>query len=275
MAVRAAQTLEQEPQGFDGLCGRVLVLCYHAVSETWTSPLAIAPTTLARQVSLLIRRGYRGTTFADAVLDTHSERRFAVTFDDAYASVWTNGLPVLQQQGVPATVFSPTSFIESRKPLAWSGNRAWLDTPEADELRPLTWQQLAALAEKGWEIASHGHSHVRLTTLTDKELHQELHTSRERLARHIATPRTLAYPFGDHDERVRLAVRDAGFEAAAAAPGPGEPYVGGIYRWPRVGVYRGLSSQLFRLRTAASFIRARQSGAWWRIYDARNRRARG
>jgi len=274
MAIRAAQSLEQEPRGSDRSRGRVLVLCYHAVSPTWTSPLAVAPATLARQISLLIRRGYRGTTFAEAVLDAHRERRFAVTFDDAYASVWTYGRPILERQGVPATIFVPTSFIESRRPLALADNAAWLDTPEADELQPMTWQQMTALAERGWEIASHGHTHVRLTTLADEDLRQELRTSRERLARHVATPRTIAYPFGDHDGRVRHAVREAGFEAAAAAPAPGEPYAGGIYSWPRVGVYRGPSSQLFRLRTLSGVLRARESGAWRRMYETRSRRAR-
>ena len=44
-----------------------IVLCYHAVSERWPAPLSVTPQAFERQLELLVRRGYEGATFRDAV----------------------------------------------------------------------------------------------------------------------------------------------------------------------------------------------------------------
>ena len=43
-----------------------LVLCYHAVSETWNHQLSVSPAALEAQLSLLLRRGYRPVGAAEA-----------------------------------------------------------------------------------------------------------------------------------------------------------------------------------------------------------------
>ena len=243
-----------------------LVICYHAVSPTWPSVLAIPPSELEEQVSVLQRRGYTAKTFADAVIDGDGMRSFSVTFDDAYQSVWIHAKPVLDELGVPATVFVSTSHVDVGGPLGWRGNGAWLDSPHARELDPLTWEQMRELTEQGWEVASHAHSHVPLTSLDDQALKTEIETSRDLLVANVAEPRSFAYPYGDHNRKVRQAVDAAGFEAAAAAPLPGEPYVADPLQWPRVGVYRGSSSRFFRLRTMGAVRRARGSAVWKRLH---------
>jgi hypothetical protein len=50
-----------------------LVLCYHAVSETWDDPLAISTQILERQLKLLLARGYTPAD-ADGALPTGRER---------------------------------------------------------------------------------------------------------------------------------------------------------------------------------------------------------
>ena len=39
---------------------RALVLCYHAVSDSWTDELAVPARLLEAHVTSLLRRGYRG-----------------------------------------------------------------------------------------------------------------------------------------------------------------------------------------------------------------------
>ena len=73
------------------------MLCYHAVSDRWPSPLAVRPEQLERQLALLVRRGYRGTTFEGAVSVPPAPRTLAVTFDDGYRSVLEHALPVLDR----------------------------------------------------------------------------------------------------------------------------------------------------------------------------------
>src|SRR5205807_6269636 len=65
----------------------VLVLCYHAISESWSSDLAVSPDLLEAQIRLLLGRGYRGATFYEAVTAPPAARTLAVTFVDGYRSV--------------------------------------------------------------------------------------------------------------------------------------------------------------------------------------------
>src|SRR5205085_9051635 len=83
----------------------VLVLCYHAVSPTWGASLSVTPDEFESQLRTLLRRGWRGATFRDAVLRPPWPRTLAVTFDDAFLSVLELAHPILARLGLPATVF--------------------------------------------------------------------------------------------------------------------------------------------------------------------------
>src|SRR5688572_14000053 len=91
----------------------VLVLGYHAVSRTWPAPLAVTPDALRQQLELLVRAGYRGATFHDAVTSPPEAKTLVVTFDDAYASVAELARPVLEALGLPGTVFVVTDFADT------------------------------------------------------------------------------------------------------------------------------------------------------------------
>jgi peptidoglycan/xylan/chitin deacetylase (PgdA/CDA1 family) len=216
----------------------VLVLCYHAVSETWSAALSVTPQAIERQLRRLVARGYRACTFTEAVLAPPAPKTLAITFDDAFASVAGLALPIIERLGLCATVFVPTCFPEARpgQPMGWPGIDGWLQGPHEDELRGMSWDQLRGLARAGWEIGSHTHTHPRLTTLADEALAEELATSKRICAERMGADCTsLAYPYGDHDERVVRAAGAAGYAAAGTLPGALHPAT--PLRWPRVGVY--------------------------------------
>ena len=227
----------------------VLVLCYHAVSEAWDSELAVTPRQLERQLSLLLRRGYRGATFSEAVLRPPADKTVAVTFDDAFRSVHELGLPVLERLGVPATVFAPTAFVGRERPMRWPGIDHWSEQVHRAELLCMSWEQLRDLTARGWEVGSHTRSHPRLPDIGDEALAAELQDSKERLEAGLEEPCTsLAYPYGASDERVVAAAQRAGYATAATLtrfPHPPEPL-----RWPRVGVYPQNPRWLFRVKVS-------------------------
>jgi peptidoglycan/xylan/chitin deacetylase (PgdA/CDA1 family) len=232
----------------------VLVLGYHAVSETWPSPLAVTPDSLRRQLEWLVDHGYRGTTFHAAVTSDARPRTFALTFDDAYRSVLDLAYPILSSLGLTATVFAVTDFADERRPLEWPGIDHWRGGSHERELRGLGWDELEQLAEAGWEIGSHTRTHPRLTALPDEALARELEESRAACERALRRPcRSLAYPYGDFDGRVTKAAQRAGYTAAAieglARPRP--------LAWPRVGVYRENSMGIFRLKVSPTLGRLR------------------
>jgi peptidoglycan/xylan/chitin deacetylase (PgdA/CDA1 family) len=237
----------------------VLVLCYHAVSDTWPADLAISAAQLGRQLEFLTRRGYRGATFADAVSFPPHPRTLVVTFDDAYRSTLTQGKPVLDRLGLPATVFVPTAFPATRAPLAWPGIDQWLGSPHESELEPLSWQELASLTEAGWEIGSHTVGHPHLTRVDDETLAYELGDSRRVCIENLGVAcRSIAYPYGDVDERVVSATQAAGYEAAAALPA--RLHRATALRWPRIGVYSIDTPRRFGIKVSP-LVRSLRSAA--------------
>lgn len=191
---------------------RPLVLCYHAASATWPYRLSLPPEVIERQVARLLRRRRRPATAAE-VLDGRG-RLLHVTFDDAYRSV-SDVLPALRRLGVPVTIFACSDYGDGG-PLAIAELAAEAGR-HAEELRTMTWDELRACAEDGVEVGSHTRSHAHLTQLGDSELRDELEESRSRIEAELGRPcRFFAYPYGEWDGRVAVAVRAAGYEAAFA-----------------------------------------------------------
>ncbi len=231
-----------------------LVLAYHAVASC-PNALAVAALSLELQVRGLLRRGHRPVTFAEAVAGPPSagagrRRLFAVTFDDGFRSVITRALPILDRLAVPATVFLPTALLPERvsgddRPLAWPG---FTPSPMTeDELLPMSWEQVGGLVERGWEIASHTATHPRLTSLDDRRLAHELTSSRLVCEQRTGTAcRTIAYPFGDVDDRVVAAAAQAGYTGGAAMS---RLRCAGPLAVPRTGVYSHDTPRRFRLKT--------------------------
>jgi peptidoglycan/xylan/chitin deacetylase (PgdA/CDA1 family) len=214
----------------------VLVLGYHAVSDDWPASLSVPPDRLERQLEHLLERGYRGTTFTEAVTRPPARRTLAVTFDDGFRSVYELAAPVLTRLGLPGTVFVPTSFLGEPR-LVWPGIDRWLGGAHDRELAPLSWHDARSLADLGWEVGSHTRTHPDLRTLDDTSLADELEGSRRDCEEQLGGPCTaVAYPYCAHDDRVVRAARKAGYLCAADLPTRLHPRR--RYDWPRVGVFR-------------------------------------
>ncbi len=247
----------------------VLALGYHAVSERWPASLSLAPRHLEAHIRMLADRGFVGVTFNEAVMRAPAPKTLAITFDDAYRSVFELAFPIISRAGFKATVFAPTAFVGSEEPMAWPGIDHWRDTEHSSELMPMSWQELGHLAEAGWEIGSHTHSHPRLPELDDPALDDELLRSRQEIERHLAAPcPSLAYPYGDHDPRVVEAARRAGYESAGTLPAR-LTRPAGTLDWPRIVVTRPDDARRFRWKISPLARKARTTPAWSVLHAAR------
>jgi peptidoglycan/xylan/chitin deacetylase (PgdA/CDA1 family) len=236
----------------------VVVPCYHAVSETWDADLSVTPARLAAQLEGFAKRGYRGARFSDALRGQAGERVVAVTFDDAFRSVYELAFPLMRRLGLPGTVFVPTAWPDREEPMEWEGIDHWQGGPHEPELRCMSWEELRELQDAGWEISAHTHSHPHLTQVDDATLAEELSRSREICEQRMGVPcESLAYPYGDHDGRVMRAAGEAGFKYAAtmsaSIPVP-EPL-----RWPRVGIYHRDQPWRWRVKLSPHVARLRMS----------------
>jgi peptidoglycan/xylan/chitin deacetylase (PgdA/CDA1 family) len=228
----------------------LLVLCYHGISETWPAPTTVRPGDFEQQLSALVRRGYRGATLSQALTVPPAEKTLVVTFDDAHSSVGELAAPVMAELGLPGTVYVPTGYPDTDRPMAWDGYDIWLGTEHQHELSCMGWEQLLALAAAGWEIGSHTKTHPRLSKIGDEPIKTELTESRRECEEKMGAPCTsIAYPYSDYDDRAVRAAGDAGYRFAVTVPrGPATPLP---LQWPRVGVYNGEDARKVRLRARA------------------------
>jgi peptidoglycan/xylan/chitin deacetylase (PgdA/CDA1 family) len=226
---------------------RPLVLCYHAVSEGWPHLLSISPADFERQLELFIGRGWRPAP-AHEVLGGRG-KLLHVTFDDAFRSVRA-ALPALERLHVPATLFVCTGYADDGRALGIPELAADAGS-HPGELDTMTWGEIRELAARdGIEVGAHTVSHPHLTALPDAELDGELADSKRRIEDELGRPCPLfAYPYGEHDARVRRAAEGAGFTAAFGLQPHGSTW-GDRYRLPRVGIWRGEGERTVAFKTS-------------------------
>lgn len=145
-------------------------------------------------------------------------RTLVITFDDGYLDNYTNAAPILREFGLPATFFIATGFIGTELVPYWD---------EQLPFRPawMTWDNVKALAEMGFEIGAHTDTHVDLGRVGHAQARMEISTSKAKLEARLDQPVNLfAYPFGGREhitEGTRELVRDAGFSCCVSAHGGG------------------------------------------------------
>ncbi len=227
----------------------VLVLCYHAVGKA-ESPLCVSGEAFERQMRAVGRRGYVPELASSVVRGRSSRRSVVVTFDDGYRSVLEEAAIVLRRLSFVATVFVTTSFV---------GRSVRVGSEDGDSAA-LSWDDLRALADEGWEIGSHTVTHPRLTTLGPDEVRTEVRESKARIEAELGRPCvSFAYPWGVVDENVEREVRGAGYEVAFTVPRRmSTPFA---YRWPRVTVFGSDGRLAFAVKASPTVRLVRRTAA--------------
>jgi peptidoglycan/xylan/chitin deacetylase (PgdA/CDA1 family) len=189
---------------------------YHSIAERgcdWIGSFAVPPGRFAAQLDQLVEAGYTGVTVS-GLLDGFAgrgelpARPVAVTFDDGFADFHSVALPLLEERGLPATLYVTTGFVEG-DPATRSG---W-----APDDRMLTWAQLAESLERGVELGGHSHSHPELDVLASAAARNEIRSCRGLLEDRLGVAvRSFAYPYGYATTRVRQAVAEGGYDSACA-----------------------------------------------------------
>jgi len=179
---------------------RDVVLCYHSVTAAQRAGFA-------RQMRKI---GERAVEAAQRYLpgrDSTPLPTVCVTFDDAFANLIDNALPVTTELGIPVTIFAPTSNLGQTP--TWPMRPGH---PEASE-RIMTAEEIRRVHRPGLvDFGSHTATHANLAQLSGPELSRELTGSRQALADILGEPpRDLALPYGAFNAEVLAAARAAGF----------------------------------------------------------------
>ena len=234
------------------------ILCYHSVESGWNSPLAVQPDDFAWQTGWL-RQARRVLPLATALDRLDRSGRLprgeaALTFDDGFAALYDQVLPVLRREQLPATVFLVAQTLTPQgQPVDW------VDTPGEKPLETLTLDQVLEMQDAGVDFQSHSWAHLDLTQLSEAECVQDLVESRELLSDLLGRPVSLmAYPRGRHTGHVRRAAARAGYSHAFALPESAEEPED--HAVPRVGIFQGNGHLTMRIKSARPYLRLRTSG---------------
>jgi peptidoglycan/xylan/chitin deacetylase (PgdA/CDA1 family) len=176
------------------------ILLYHHINDDdTTNRYVVSLAAFTAQMQALRDWGYTPITLSALVeVLVHGgplpARPVVITFDDGNEDVYQNAFPILKRFGYPATTFIVANRV---------GAPEFVDA-----------DQLKEMAAAGWEIGSHGWSHIDVTL--DKDvLNKEVAQSRLNLEEKLGVPvKVFAYPFGTTNPEVSQKVQDYGYTAA-------------------------------------------------------------
>ncbi|MGF1432071.1 polysaccharide deacetylase family protein [Kitasatospora sp. LaBMicrA B282] len=192
--------------------GRPWILMYHSVAEEDEDPylLTVGPERFAEQMRWLAARGWRGVSMRELLAARAAGRRdrlVGLTFDDGYADFARQAVPVLRSYGFTATAYVVADRL--------GGDNFW--DVKGPRKALLTVEQVRELAGTGWEIGSHGLTHLALPGLPAEQLRAEVRESRRGLEELLGAPvGGFCYPYGAVDEPAIRAVEEAGYDYAVA-----------------------------------------------------------
>jgi peptidoglycan/xylan/chitin deacetylase (PgdA/CDA1 family) len=186
------------------------VLAYHKVGTPELGGTWCTRAQLRGHLGALRQAGWQAVdlqTFAAGIAapPSGSAKRVLLSFDDAFASFADAALPVLQAAAMPSVVFVVSDFVGRRS--TWDLHLPGRHVAHCD------WPALRDLVRAGVTIGSHAATHADLRRLDDAALAHELSDSRCALEDGLGIAvRSIAYPFGSQDARVRAAAGAAGYE---------------------------------------------------------------
>lgn len=225
----------------------LVVLQYHHVSDSTPASTSTSVSLFEGQMDMIDELGIEVVPLESGTRDAldgklEDRKQIAITFDDAYESVYSEAAPELEKRDYPYTIFVNTDAI---------GSRGYM-----------TWEQLEELRDKGGvTIANHSEDHGHLARRIDEDesdwnervensLDVAQKTLKDKLG--VDTP-MFAYPYGEFDEALEEKIAERGWlgfgqQSGAIGATSGDTR---MPRFPVANPYGQLDSLKDKLRSKA------------------------
>ncbi|MDY0212965.1 MAG: polysaccharide deacetylase family protein [Desulfuromonadaceae bacterium] len=170
------------------------------------------------EIVALLRRG-----------ETLPPRCVGLSADDAYASVLSGAVPLLDKYAMPMTLFVNSDSV---------GGGSYL-----------TWEQLRQLdAKDNIEIGNHSATHPYFVSLPQhgsaawrKQVEEDISSAQQAFVKHLGySPQLFAYPYGEFSPELKEVVSDMGFTGALgqqSGPVGSTSPLFALPRFPMGGIY--------------------------------------
>lgn len=204
------------------------VLLYHHVSAKTPKSTSVTIEQFQQHLELIEQLKLEVvplTTITDAIKNNEpvSNNWVAITFDDGYRNVYDNAFPLLQQKNMPFTVFVNPSMVKPSK--------LYMD-----------WPQIKELSDAGVIIANHTMAHENLVQdgLTAKQIVDNIEQAEAIIKQKLGqNHKMLAFPYGEYNEEVELALEKLGYIGFAQHSGAidNTSNLTALTRFPANGIY--------------------------------------
>jgi|TARA_B110000114_G_C15040535_1_gene376839 peptidoglycan/xylan/chitin deacetylase (PgdA/CDA1 family) len=214
------------------------ILLYHHVSSTMPRSTSLTPAEFEGHLEYLKVNDYHVIDLATAIASVKQgqplpEKAIVITFDDAWRDIYLHGFPLLKQYDYPFTVFVNTDPVDQN-------NR-----------HTMTWDMLRELKQYGVTLANHTRDHAYLVR---KPIYDEpwltatldnINHAQQRLTDELGpVPKWLAYPFGEYNDQLKLALKQQGYIAFGQQSGGVAEFSDwqALPRFPAAGAYSNLTT---------------------------------
>lgn len=227
--------------------GRILtvpIFMYHHVgllpakAGAARQDLTVSTADFEQEVKFLSEQGYSTVTLRDIYLYGLGQKVLPTkpvvfTFDDGYADVFENAVPILQQYGFVGTFAIITQY------------------PGAKHVTNLyaSWQQIAQALAQGMEIVSHTQNHFDGTNkkFDYQYILTNLRNSMADLQTHLGSATNiLVYPYGHYNQQYLEAAHTAGFVMGITTHEGATVYLDHLMEIPRLRVHGHENLALFK-----------------------------
>lgn len=227
----------------------VAILQYHHIGDDTPRVTSVTAAELQQHFAFLEREQFNVISLSDAAAlladpdaqARRSERFAAITIDDGWANVYTQGLPLFKRYQWPVTIFVNPQLMR-----------------EAPHLY-MSWAQLRELTQYGVVVANHSQSHPHMTRrLADESepqwaarMRQEILAAQAEIDAQMGAPqpKLFAYPYGEYNPALAQLLQAEGFLAFAQHSGSWGPYspLTAIPRFPASAQYADLRTLRVKL----------------------------
>ncbi|MBA3723671.1 MAG: polysaccharide deacetylase family protein [Candidatus Levybacteria bacterium] len=227
----------------------IVIFSYHSIAkDDWR--FSVNPLDLKKQI-LHLQKHYDIITLktVDEYLAgkiTITKPSAVLTFDDGYKDI------LIMKDFFKKHNITPVLFVltNTKRP----------NLKELGTKRPfLTKRDMQSLIKAGWEIGCHSATHANLATLSDKELKEEIVTSKKSLENDLGiTIKYFAYPRGKYNATVARMVQRAKYTMALTMDDGFINTQSNRFTLPRVGVDRTHTFAEFAATFSPSVVRLRK-----------------
>ncbi len=259
LVVTASAQDQQQEQAKNGVQNYATIFVYHRFGDERYPSTNISVELFEQHLHYLRANAYTVLPISEIVArlsrgEALPQRCVGLSADDAYASVLSGAVPLLDAYNMPMTLFVNPGSI---------GGGSYL-----------TWEQLRQLdAKDNIEIGNHSDRHPYFVSLPQhgsatwrRQVEEDISNAQQAFIKHLGySPQLFAYPYGEFSPALMEVIKGMGFSAALGQQSGSAGYASPMFalpRFPMGGIYVSMERLRSNLNMAVPDIEILRPKTW-------------